>query len=269
MSAPAPHSCLYEGEVMHRRAQPFHKLRYRVFSLLVDLDELPALERRLRLFSHNRFNLLSLYDRDHGRRDGSAPRAWVDAALAANGIAPCARVALLCFPRLLGYVFNPLSIYFCYAESGGLRAVLYEVRNTFGDKHGYLIEVPPGHDGEAPLGQACAKAFHVSPFMPVAGEYRFGLRPPGARLAIQIRYLIDGAEALLATHKAARRELTDGTILASVIRHPLMTVKVIAGIHWEALFLWLKRARFHPRPEPPSHDVTFIPAGPANVSDAA
>jgi len=279
VSAQEPQSCLYPGTVMHRRMQPHHRLRYRVFSLLVDLDALPALDRGLRLFSHNRFNLLSFHDRDHGRCDGSAPRAWVDAALAAHGIAPAARIALLCFPRLLGYVFNPLSIFFCYAPSGALRAILYEVRNTFGDKHGYLIEVPPGHAGDAPIHQACAKSFHVSPFLPVAGEYRFRVRPPDARLSIQIRHLIDGAEVLLATHTGRRAALTDRAILRQVIRHPLMTVKVFAGIHWEALFLWLKRARYHPRPEPPISDVSFIPATnptvdnpPAsnpNVSDAA
>ena len=147
--------------------------------------------------------------------------------------------------------------------------ILYDVRNTFGDKHGYLIEVPTDHDGDAPIHQACAKAFHVSPFLPIAGEYRFRLRPPGAHLSIQIRHLIDGAEMLLATHSGRREAQTDGAILRQVIRHPLMTVKVIAGIHWEALFLWLKRARFHPRPEPPSDDVTFVPAGNPNLSDAA
>jgi len=270
-------SCLYAGEVMHRRAQPHHRLRYRVFSLLIDLDELPTLDRRLRWFSHNRFNLLSFHDRDHGRRDGTAPRAWVDAALAANGIETGGRITLLCFPRLWGYVFNPLSIFFCYAPSGALRAVLYEVRNTFGDKHGYLIEVPPRsadrnddrRNSGAAIDQACAKAFHVSPFLPLAGEYRFRLKPPGERLAIQIRHLIDGAEVLLATHTGRREALSDTTILRNVIRHPLMTVKIIAGIHWEALFLWLKRAGFHRRPEPPASDVTFVRAAGPDLSDAA
>ena len=266
-------SCLYVGAVMHRRAQPHHRLRYRVFSLLIDLDELPTLDRRLRWFSHNRFNLLSFHDRDHGRRDGTPPRAWVDAALAANGIETGGRITLLCFPRLWGYVFNPLSIFFCHAPSGALRAVLYEVRNTFGDKHGYLIEVPPRNDARrapgAAIDQACAKGFYVSPFQPLAGEYRFRLKLPGERLAVQIRYLIDGAEALLATHTGRREALSDAALLRQVIRHPLMTVKVIASIHWEALFLWMKRARFHRRPEPPANDVTFIRAAGPDLSDAA
>jgi hypothetical protein len=263
------HSCLYPGTVLHRRVQPYHRLCYRVFSLLVDLDELPTLDRRLRLFSYNRFNLLSFHDRDHGRCDGASPRAWIDAALQAHGLEPAARITLLCFPRLLGYVFNPLSIFFCYAASGAVRAILYEVRNTFGDKHGYLIEVPRDHAGGAAIHQTCAKCFHVSPFLPIAGTYAFRLRPPGARLSIQIRHLIDGAEILLASHKGRRETLTDGAILGNVIRHPLMTVKIIAGIHWEALVLWLKRAGFHRRPEPPASDVSFIPAAPSNVSDAA
>jgi DUF1365 family protein len=111
-------SCLYPGTVLHRRVEPYHRLRYRVFSLLVDLDELPALDRRLRLFSHNRFNLLSFHDRDHGRCDGTPPRAWIDAALQTHGIEPGGRITLLCFPRLFGYAFNPLSIFFCHAPSG-------------------------------------------------------------------------------------------------------------------------------------------------------
>ncbi len=270
---PTTHSCLYVGEVMHRRAQPYHKLRYRVFSLLLDLDELPMLDRRLRWFAHNRFNLLSFHDRDHGRCDGTPPRAWVDAALAAHGLETGGRIALLCFPRLLGYVFNPLSIFFCHAPSGALSAVLYEVRNTFGDKHGYLIEVPRDDDdsraANGAIVQACAKRFHVSPFLPLEGEYRFTLKPPGERLAVQIRYLIDGVETLLATHGARRAALTDAALLGAVIRHPLMTVKVIASIHWEALRLWLKGARFHRRPEPPASDVSFIRATDAELSDAA
>ena len=262
-------SCLYDGEVMHRRAAPRHRLRYRVFSLLLDLDALPALAARLRLFSHNRVNLLSFHDRDHGRRDGTSPRAWVDAALAANGLETGGRITLLCFPRLLGFVFNPLSIFFCYAPAGRLSAILYEVRNTFGDKHGYLIEVPPDHATDAPIAQHCEKSFHVSPFLPLAGAYEFHLKEPGKRLNIVIRHLRDGAEVLLASHVGRRAPLTDAAILRHVLRHPLMTLKVIAGIHWEALFLWLKGARFHRRPEPPATDVSFVPAPRPTLSDAA
>jgi DUF1365 family protein len=262
-------SCLYVGEVMHRRVAPHHRLRYRVFSLLLDLDDAPALGQRLRLFSHNRFNLLSFHDRDHGRGDGAPPRAWVDAALTAHGLETGGRITLLCFPRLLGYVFNPLSIFFCHAPSGRLSAILYEVRNTFGDKHGYLLEVPPDHADDAPIAQACEKAFHVSPFLPLDGSYEFHLKAPGERLSILIRHLRDGVEVLRASQVGRRVPLTDASILHQVIRHPLMTVKVIAGIHWEALFLWLKGARFHGRPTPPATDVSFVPAPRQNLSDAA
>lgn len=271
-------SCLYDGQVMHRRTTPYHRLRYRVFSLLLDLDALPDLARRLRWFSHNRFNLLSFHDRDHGACDGTPVRAWVDDALAAHGLETGGRIALLCFPRLLGYVFNPLSVFFCHAPDGRLAAILYEVRNTFGDKHGYLIEVPRDHRGDAPIAQACEKSFHVSPFLALAGAYEFRLKPPGERLALLIRHLRDGVELMRASHVAQRVALTDAAILRQVIRHPLMTVKVIAGIHWEALFLWLKGARFHGRPTPPATDVSFVsapqaapgvPAPSKNFSDAA
>jgi DUF1365 family protein len=262
-------SCLYDGEVMHRRAAPHHRLRYRVFSLLLDLDALPTLDARLRLFSHNRFNLLSFHDRDHGRCDGTSPRTWVDAALAANGLETGGRITLLCFPRLFGYVFNPLSIFFCYAPSGRLSAILYEVRNTFGDKHGYLLEVPVDRGADGTIAQRCEKSFHVSPFLPLAGSYEFLLKEPGDRFAILIRHLRDGAEVLRASQVGTRAPLTDASILRQVVRHPLMTLKVIAGIHWEALALWLKGARFHRCPAPPAADVSFVPAPRQNLSDAA
>jgi DUF1365 family protein len=262
-------SCLYVGEVMHRRARPAHKLRYRVFSLLLDLDELPALDRRLRWFSYNRFNFLSFHDRDHGRCDGTSPRAWIEDALAAHGLPTGGRIALLCFPRLFGYVFNPLSVFFCYAPAGGLAAILYEVRNTFGDKHGYLIALPADHEGSAPIRHACAKDFYVSPFLPIAGEYRFQLKEPTERLSLQIRHMLDGDEALLATHTAAREALTDESIRRNLIRHKLMTVKVMMGIHWEALLLWLKGARFHSHPPPPATDITFVRASGSDLSNAA
>lgn len=255
-------SCLYPGEVMHKRLLPFrHRFAYRVFSLLVDLDELPALDRRLRLFSHNRFNLFGFCDRDHGARDGSPLRPWIEARLAEAGLSlPGGSFQLLCFPRVLGYVFDPLTVWFCRDRAGALRAVLYEVRNTFGDKHGYLLPVAAGRAPGEPLRQSCAKAFHVSPFLPMAGRYRFRLHEPGARLSLLIREELPEGEVLVATQTGRRRPLGDGALARLFLALPLMTLKVIAAIHWQALRLWLKGARFHRRPAPPARPVTLVPA---------
>ena len=179
-----PASALYFGKVMHKRLRPFvHAFSYRVFSLYLDLDEAETLSRRLRLFSHNRWNLFSFQDRDHGPRNGSPLRPWIDRHLSAAGIdLEGGAVRLLCFPRVLGYVFNPLSIWFCHHVDGSLRAVLYEVRNTFGEKHGYLIPLAPGHKSGGAVIQDAAKAFYVSPFIAMEQRYDFRLAEPGEKL---------------------------------------------------------------------------------------
>ena len=160
-----PQSCLYLGEVMHKRLHPFtHRFVYRVFSMLVDLDELPALDRGLRLFAHNRRGVFSFRDRDHGPRDGTQLRPWVEAHLAGAGIDFAGgRIFLHCFPRVLGFGFNPISIFWCYDARGALRAILYEVKNTFGDQHGYLVPITAPREPGATLRHARDKLFHVSP----------------------------------------------------------------------------------------------------------
>ena len=173
------HSALYFGEVMHQRVRPRrHRLRYRVFFLFADLDELGSLSRRLRLFSYNKFNLFSFLDRDHGPSDGSSLRHWVERHLAEAGIdLEGGPIRLLCFPRVLGYVFNPLTVYFCYRRGGEIAAVLYEVNNTFGERHTYLV--PVDADGSGPLSHHCEKNLYVSPFNAVEGGVQFPRRASG------------------------------------------------------------------------------------------
>ncbi|GHD40474.1 DUF1365 domain-containing protein [Thalassobaculum fulvum] len=253
-------SALYVGHVMHARPGAHrHRFRYRVVSLLLDLDELELLDRRLASFSVERPNLFSFRNRDHGPRDGSDLRPWVEAAFDRAG-RPLAggRIQALCFPRVLGYVFNPLTIYWGYDPAGRLAGVLYEVKNTFGDQHGYVIPAAPDHRPGTPLIQGVDKRFHVSPFLPLEGGYRFRLDEPGERLRVLIRLVgPDGADRLVATQTGARRELTDTSLLAGLATHPWVTAKVMAGIHWEALRLWLKGAPFHSRPEPPANPVSL------------
>ena len=182
-------AAIYRGSVMHSRLRPMrHRFEYRVFSLLVDVDELPALARRLKWLSHNRFNLMSLHDRDHGdARPGEPLRAWAERTLCAAGIEPPrGPIELLCFPRLLGYVFNPLSLWFCRDPAGRLMAVIYEVHNTFGGRHAYALPVVAGQD-ERVLQQRCGKELYVSPFIPMEAQYSFRLKPPGEAFALLIR----------------------------------------------------------------------------------
>lgn len=244
----ATNSCLYRGRVMHHRRLPFeHRFVYRVFSLYLDLDELPELDRRLRLFSVERRNLLAFYNRDHGPRDGSPLKPWVLARLAERGILPQKpRIMLLCLPRVLGYVFNPLSIYFCY-DDDRLAGVVYEVKNTFGEQTTYVLPVRRNQPPRLPVAHGCAKDFYVSPFITMDARYAFRFREPGERLAFAIRETVREGLLLVASHTGERRPLRDREILASLALDPLMTFKVIAGIHWEALRLWLKGARYFPR----------------------
>jgi hypothetical protein len=253
-------SSLYWGEVLHQRLRPRrHRLRYRVFWMLIDLDELPAVSSRLRLFSHNRFNLFTFYDRDHGPGDGQSLRPWVQRHLEKSGVDfTGGRVRLLCFPRVLGYGFNPLSVYFCYHRDGTLHALLYEVNNTFGERHSYLI--PVGESASPTVHQRCDKCLYVSPFNPVAGGYRFHVLPPDRRVAVAINQDDDHGPLLNAWMRAERRPLTDGMLLASFLRFPFLTLKVILGIHWEALRLWRKGMRLVPRPAPPPAEISVVEA---------
>lgn len=241
---------LYLCRVRHARFRPFkHAFAYRVWSVLLDLDHLDRLPA---LLSHNRPNLFSFQDRDHGARDGSPLKPWVLAMLADAGIdLPGATIRLLCFPRLAGYVFNPLSVYYCHGADGDLRAILYEVKNTFGDQHCYVCPVTADEATAGIADHHHAKEFHVSPFLAIAGDYAFRLTVPGERLTLQIRHSDGEGDLLLATQTGHRRPLTAMRLLALLATHPLVTLKVTLGIHWEALRLWIKGARFHRRPEPP------------------
>lgn len=234
---------LYLGEVMHMRLRPFaHQFRYRVFTALLDVDRLEETADGLRLFSVDRFNLFAFRRRDHGARDGSALRPWVEARLAAAGRPLPARIWLLSMPRLLGYAFNPLSVFFCHRADGRLESVIYEVKNTFGDQHPYVMAAEPGPDGAVRHDRD--KEMFVSPFIGMDQTYRFTIRPPGDRLALRIRQGDAHGDVLIATQSGRAAPLSDATLARLALRQPLGTVKVIAAIHWQALRLWLKGAKF-------------------------
>lgn len=247
---------LYFGTVTHRRLRPFHHaFHYPVFYLWADLDRLPRLG--LRTLSHNRSNLFSFHDRDHGPRDGQPLRPWIEDALQQGGIDDVGGpIRVLCLPRVLGYVFNPLTIFFCYATSGRLLAVLYEVKNTFGGQHSYLLRVPEDRAPGAPIVQSCDKCFYVSPFIDMQAHYRFRVREPDDRLSVLIRETLPEGEVLVAALTGRRRPLTDRLLLWTLLRYPFLTLKVMFAIHWQALRLWLKGARFHHDPGLPKHQIS-------------
>ena len=249
-------SALYSGRVRHTRHRPRrHAFRYRVFMALFDLDELDALDRGLRVFSRNRPNLVSFYDADH-LAPGRPLRAQVEAHLADAGLAAGGAIRLLCMPRVFGYAFNPLSVFFCHRVDGSLAAILYEVNNTFGQRHSYLLPVAAGDDGRRPIRQSCAKAFYVSPFMDMGLDYRFTIARPGDTTHVGIDAYAGAAPMITTAFGGRRSALSDRSLLSAVARHPLLTFKVVAGIHWEALFIWLKGIKPRPRPPAPPVAVT-------------
>jgi DUF1365 family protein len=253
-------AALYFGDVMHARLKPIgHRFSYRVMSLLVDLDRLDVADRQSRLFGVNRAALYSFNEADHGERDGSALRIYAQRCAAERGIdLTGGRVVLLCYPRLLGYTFNPLSAYFCYRADGELALMIYEVRNTFGDIHAYVLPVKPGESSDAGVRQAQEKLFYVSPFIGMAMRYHFRVSPPGDSVKLRILETDRDGPLLAATFNGRRRALTTAALLRSFCSLPLVTLKIVGAIHWEALRLWLKGVRLVPRPN-------AVPANPVNT----
>ena len=242
-------NAIYTGHVAHTRPGK-HRLRYPVFMLTLDLDMPPS---GLKLLKHNRNSLFAFFDRDHGERRNAPLKPQIEAKLLEAGITwDGGRIVLLTMPRLFNYVFNPLSVYFCYRRNGSIAALVHEVSNTFGESHFYVL--PPRIDADGVISQSCAKEFFVSPFLEADLNYEFRVTPPGDRVGVAMVVRRGEDIALTASFAGARRALTDAQLFRVWLGNPLMTFKVIAGIHWEALRMWLKGVRFlgrrgqHPRP---------------------
>lgn len=234
-------SALYAGGVVHQRLRPRrHRLERRGFWLLLDLAEIDDLDRRLRLFSRNRRNLFSFFDRDHGDGSGRPLRAQVEARLAAIGVdVGGGPIRLLTMPRVFGYVFNPISVFYCHAADGRLTAMSYEVTSTFGERRWYDLAIAPG-DGDGLFRQTCAKTLYVSPFLDMDMRYRFRGRAPGDKVALTVGCDDPAGPVLTASLWGERRELADRALARAAVTFPLLTWQVVASIHWEALLLWLK-----------------------------
>ena len=246
---PEAAASLYIGDVMHARLKPVgHRFSYRVMSLLIDLDRLAEADRQSPLFGINRAALYCFHEADHGKRDGSSLRGYVQRCAAERGIdLTGGRMLLLCYPRLLGYVFNPLSVYFCYRAGGELALLIYEVRNTFGEIHSYVLPLTPGEISAAGVRQQQDKLFYVSPFVEMAMRYHFRILPPGKRVQLRILETERSGPLLAATFNGSHRALNTKELSRAFCALPLVTIKIMAAIHWEALRLWLKGVRLVPR----------------------
>jgi DUF1365 family protein len=236
-------SAIYAGKVFHQRFRPrAHRLCYSVFQCLFDLDELDAMAGDFRLFSRNRFNLLSFYDRDFGDRSGNPLRPQIEALMRQAGQEPDGGpIRLLTMPRMLGHVFNPLSVWFCHRRDGSLATLVYEVTNTFKERHSYVIPVDKGQAGAALIRQACDKCFYVSPFMDIDMRYDFTVAPPMEETKVVVAGADGDGPLIVASFAGKRREISDGALFKAFLEHPLLTLKVVAAIHVEALWLFLKR----------------------------
>lgn len=241
---------IYAGRVSHVRHGPFrHRFIYRVWLLCAELDALDELPLPRWLFGHNRAALLAIHDKDHGLRDGRPLRAYAEQALAAQNLLEYAsRIRFMTMPRFLGYAFNPISFYFCYNAAGRLGAVLHQVKNTFGDQIGYLMPVLAS--GEEKIRQAAPKRMHVSPFFNMRGGYAFTLNDPAEDFTVSIQYGVPGEPRLTAAMALRRQELGLANILRLLVLMPFTPLKVILAIHFEAVKLFIKGAKFHPVPDP-------------------
>jgi len=252
---------LFFGQVMHRRVRPVaNRFVYPVCFCVLPLARVE--QSSSALFAVNRWNLFSFHFADHGARDGSHPLPWIQGLLQRGGIGADGEIWLQCFPRLLGFVFNPISLWFCHDRDGQLLAVLAEVNNTFGERHNYLLANTDGRpirDGET-LEQR--KVFHVSPFMDVAGHYRFRFHwrcgSDGIatwRLA-RIDHGDEGGDLLHTAISGQAETLTSGPLIKAFLRFPLLTLGVVWRIHWQALRLWVKRVPLFRKPEPPLEETS-------------
>ena len=234
-------SKIYTGKVIHKRFKPKeHYFKYNVFSLLIDLNELEEINKYIKFFSYNKFNIISIYDKDHGDRDGSSIKLWVKKNLRNIGImTEDISIKLLCYPRIFGYVFNPLSTYFIYNKRSELISIFYEVKNTFGEQHTYIFKA----QDEKTVQNKCKKKFYVSPFIEMDCEYHFKTLNPREQLSVVINQNDKDGKLLFASQDGISKDFNNKNLILSYLTHPLMTFKIIGAIHYEAFKLWAKRIK--------------------------
>jgi DUF1365 family protein len=238
-------TCIYKGFVSHRRFKPLrHYFSYKTFSILFDLTELEDLHKKISIFSFNRFNIFSFYNKDHGSRDGNDLTEWVKINLKKYNLNfNVSKIKLLCFPRVFGYVFNPLSIFYCY-DGNVLKVILYEVKNTFNEQHTYIF---PVNNSSKIITQQCNKKFYVSPFIKMDTFYNFRLTEPDESIRILIKQTDKIGKVLVACQVGKKQIMSLKQLVINFFIHPMMTFKIMVSIHYEALRLWKKGAIFKKR----------------------
>jgi len=249
-------SFIYSGNVVHKRFKPKeHFFKYKVFSLFIDLSEIKKIEKKISFFSYNKFNLISFFDKDHGDRNGTSLIEWVKNNLKKSGLdTKEIKIKLLCYPRIFGYVFNPLSIFFVYNSKSSLIAILYEVKNTYGEQHTYVFKTNPN---EKNIQNNCEKKFYVSPFMDLSSKYYFKIVNPQNKLSVVIDQRDKEGKLLFASQDGIRSELSSKNLILSYIKHPLMTFKIISAIHFEALRLWMKGIKLIKKEKKIKNNITI------------
>ena len=249
-------SFIYTGQVIHKRFKPKeHFFKYKVFSLLIDLSEIHLLDKELKLFSYNKFNILSFHDIDHGPRDGTSLVDWVKNNLKNNNIdTKEITIKLLCYPRIWGYVFNPLSIFFVYDKNLNLISILYEVKNTFGEQHTYVFKIDKDNQY---FEHTCKKKFHVSPFIEMNCVYYFKILKHTDKLSVVINQNDDSGKLLFASQDGLKNELNNKNLMISYISNPLMSFKIIGAIHFEAFKLWIKGIKYVKKKFKIKNNITF------------
>jgi len=245
---------LYFGNVMHARLKPrLHRFNYRIFSLVIDIDRYEEAEKQSILFRVNKPSLVSFQEKDHGPRDGSSLREHVNKLLQEGDVEKPAKILLWCNPRILGYTFNPLSIYFCYDSADNIIALVYQVNNTFGESHSYVAGVDRNRSHSPSIRNSANKCFYVSPFLDMDLRYDFRIQPPAEALKIRILEHDKEGPILSATFAGKRRALNAGNLVKGIFKTVGLTWKIMGGIHFEAFILWLKGMKLHKRPAPPEN----------------
>ena len=237
-------SCIYNGGVTHTRFKPIkHHLKYKTFSLFLDLEEIEKLDKENIIFSFNKINIFSFYNKDHGERDGKSLKEWVLKNLKKFNIHQnITQIKLLCYPRIFGYVFNPLSIFYC-SEGNNLKVIFYEVKNVFNEQHTYVFKIKNNENIE----QKCKKKFYVSPFMDMETYYNFKLINPKEKLSVFIKQTDEKETILTATQTGDKKEFSFNQLMLNFFKYPLMTIKIMTSIHYEAFLLWKKGAIYRKR----------------------
>ena len=246
-----PTNCIYKGTLMHHRLVPReHKFTYNIFYTFINVDDLDHLKKKYTFFSYNHFNIFSIYDSDHGFRNKKTIKFWLKNILKKIGIKQMnTKIFLLTMPRIFGYAFNPLSIFFCYDLKGNIKAIIYEVKNTFNEQHCYVFKIKDSFSKKIIFKHTCQKKFHVSPFLDMKAKYNFTISKPGKNFNSSINMQKKETNIFLAMLKCKYQKINLKNLIFLLIKYPFLTIKVVLAIYYEAIKLFIfKKAKYVKKP---------------------